>query len=59
MPEKYSDSKVYQEKYLMNKGFKQLALILLVVMLAVMIFTLDPEKIRKPKNLDIMNFFSM
>ncbi len=56
MPEKYSDSKVYQEKYLMNKGFKQLALILLVVMLAVMIFTLDPGKDKKTEELGYNEF---
>jgi len=56
VPEKYSDSKVYQEKYLMNKGFKQLALILLVVMLAVMIFTLDPGKDKKTEELGYNEF---
>jgi len=54
--EKYSDSKVYQEKYLMNKGFKQLALILLVVMLAVMIFTLDTGKDKKTEELGYNEF---
>ncbi|HPA64406.1 MAG TPA: ATP-dependent zinc metalloprotease FtsH, partial [Spirochaetota bacterium] len=40
----------------MNKGFKQLALILLVVMLAVMIFTLDPGKDKKTEELGYNEF---
>ncbi|HQE58939.1 MAG TPA: ATP-dependent zinc metalloprotease FtsH, partial [Spirochaetota bacterium] len=40
----------------MNKGFKQLALILLVVMLAVMIFTLDTGKDKKTEELGYNEF---
>lgn len=43
----------------MNKGFKQLALILLVVMLAVMIFTLDTGKDKKTEELGYNEFPSV